>query len=758
MPLLYDNSAFYYFCLTMLAMYVLPASWYVGSYACRAIWPPKTQSTTSRTSVEKKKTTQLREERSPARLLCTASFCGHAVLLAVGWTVLLFLVYLVAADSDLERFDPYRILGIDIGAEDPVIRKAYRSLSLKYHPDKNPNNKVAEEMFMKVAKAYEALTDPVARENWEKHGNPDGKQALEVSIGLPTFLLDEGNHYAILFAYLGILVLVIPAIVAAWYAHSQKYGENNVMYETYSFFLHALSEHTAAKALPEVLAGAAESRQAMLSAAAKGGAAVDALRGGAERDELRDLQLRLKSHMPAKPRFEHPLVVRGSLLIHAHATRTPVISSTLRADTARLLKSSMRLCEAMLELSQSHRWLQTTVTIIDFMQYLTQALWTKDHPLQQLPHFTSKEVQHAVKGKHAVKSLRDYVRLPDDQKKGLAAMSDDQVRDVVTFCKNLVPDVEASFKLYVEDEAEIAERDLVTLLVDMDRRNVHEAADDAAGKGDDDKDASSASWKNPLAALVTRKNSTKTRSSKLLEAPVGRAPPVHAPFFPVPKLETWWVLVSDKQGQLILADKITSQAKRVKHRVKFVAPPQAGTYHFRVDLKSADYLGLDLAETVSMRVVPAATLPEYKPHQEDLELDDEPTLFEQVMSSNLEDSSDEEDDGGDEDDEDDDDDDDGPTSATKDAITAGSSSSTTKEGAAASSSKDGATDAKGASSSGVSGKKADGAASKDDDDDDTGGKLVAQPLTEAERRRRQAKLKRKTKAASAAKASAADKK
>ena len=129
---------------------------------------------------------------------------------------------------------------MDPNAEDKEIRKAYRKLSLEYHPDKNQGNKLAEEMFMKVAKAYEALTDEEAKKNWLEYGNPDGKQSLEVSIGLPTFLLDESNHYAILCIYLGILVVIIPAIVAAWYQHSRKFGENNVMYETYSFFLHIL--------------------------------------------------------------------------------------------------------------------------------------------------------------------------------------------------------------------------------------------------------------------------------------------------------------------------------------------------------------------------------------------------------------------------------------------------------------------------------------------------------------------------------------
>jgi len=111
---------------------------------------------------------------------------------------------------------------VDPNAEDKEIRKAYRKLSLEYHPDKNQGNKLAEEMFMKVAKAYEALTDEEAKKNWLEYGNPDGKQSLEVSIGLPTFLLDESNHYAILCIYLGILVVIIPAIVAAWYQHSRK--------------------------------------------------------------------------------------------------------------------------------------------------------------------------------------------------------------------------------------------------------------------------------------------------------------------------------------------------------------------------------------------------------------------------------------------------------------------------------------------------------------------------------------------------------
>mmetsp|Transcript_14951 Transcript_14951/g.51705 ORF Transcript_14951/g.51705 Transcript_14951/m.51705 type:complete len:565 (-) Transcript_14951:438-2132(-) len=499
------------------------------------------------------------------------------------------LIRALTFDAELASFDPFKILGVDPNAEDKEIRKAYRKLSLEYHPDKNQGNKLAEEMFMKVAKAYEALTDEEAKKNWLEYGNPDGKQSLEVSIGLPTFLLDESNHYAILCIYLGILVVIIPAIVAAWYQHSRKFGENNVMYETYSFFLHVLSEHSTAKMLPEVLAGAAENRSAV------------SIGDGTKQAELVRLIAKLRQGLMHKPRFEHPAVLKGNALLHAHIHHLE-LSPTLQSDLRSILVNAPVLIDAMMELAQSQRWMQTSVNVVDFSQYLTQALWIKDHSLMQLPHIGEKEVQHCVKGKGAVKTLREYLDVADEEKKGLAAMSDMQCADVIRVC-NLMPALRCKFKLYVEDEAEIAERDLVTLLVAFDRTNL------ADGE---------------------------------------MAPPVHAPKFPAARLETWWVLVSDRAGNLILADKIVTQTKIVDHHVKFLAPPQAGTYVFNVDLKSSDYLGLDIREQVKMNVIPAAQLPEYAAHPDDLNLDDEPTLFEQVMSGNADTDSETDDDDDDE--------------------------------------------------------------------------------------------------------------
>jgi len=65
--------------------------------------------------------------------------------------------------------DYYKILGISKGASDDDIKKAYRKLALKYHPDKN-KEAGAEEKFKEVAEAYEILSDPKKKEIFDKYG------------------------------------------------------------------------------------------------------------------------------------------------------------------------------------------------------------------------------------------------------------------------------------------------------------------------------------------------------------------------------------------------------------------------------------------------------------------------------------------------------------------------------------------------------------------------------------------------------------
>ncbi|MFL6673875.1 MAG: molecular chaperone DnaJ [Massilia sp.] len=71
----------------------------------------------------------------------------------------------------MAKRDFYEILGVAKSASEEDIKKAYRKLAMKYHPDRNPDNKEAEEKFKEVKEAYEMLTNPEKREAYDRYGH-----------------------------------------------------------------------------------------------------------------------------------------------------------------------------------------------------------------------------------------------------------------------------------------------------------------------------------------------------------------------------------------------------------------------------------------------------------------------------------------------------------------------------------------------------------------------------------------------------------
>ena len=578
---------------------------------------------------EKEKAAKLKKNNTGIARLSKSKFITNFVLLAIVSLILLYLINLVRNDGEVNTFDPYTILGIEAGTTANAIKKAYRKLSLKYHPDKNPGDKAAEDTFMKIAKAYEALTDETSKENYEKYGNPDGKQSLEVSIGLPRILLD--NPKIVLVLYLIAMVIIIPTGVAIWYSNSKKFGEKNIMYETYQWFYQLVKEDQKLSGLPEILATSAEFRDLCKKAKLT----------PADNDAL------LKFYRTAKekrlmiepdPRFEkNHHILCGNLLLHAHLHRmTDQLTPNLRATLDEMLQKIPELIDAMVEISIGQKFLGTALKVIQFSQYLVQGLWYKNNQFNQLPHFKDNVIP--------CHTLIEYLNTSDEKKKDwlekTLKLNEAQKQDVFNTC-NLLPHVKVDIQLFVEEE----------------EKDFYESEKNAPPIEEDNGPSGLDIYEQDLVTLrVTLTHDNWDEKQQVF--------PVHAPLFPKTIVESWYMILTEKTQAptkpggpipnvpIHAIEKVQGSSKKIVKEIRFMAPQQAGEYQMDLHILSENYLGFDEKRILEFTVKPAAELPEYKPHPDDIALDNEPTLFEQVMAANMdEESSDDDDDDDDDEDE-----------------------------------------------------------------------------------------------------------
>lgn len=257
----------------------------------------------------------------------TRSFWISLVALTFLWGAFVYLVSLMLVmQPQVAAFDPFAILKLAPDATDRMIKKAYRQLSLRYHPDKNPNDKTAAATFMLIGKAYTALTDETAKKNYEKYGNPDGPGPMKIGIGLPRFLVEEDNQVFILILFFLVLLIFIPMQFISLYHKQKSFSPNGARVDTVQFLSFYMAESTKPEALPEFLASSAEARDVPFDPA--------------EQDAVSLLMKEVKvSH---KVQLTNPIVVRNYMVIVAHLQgKHELLSKQLKDDLNRILKSSI---------------------------------------------------------------------------------------------------------------------------------------------------------------------------------------------------------------------------------------------------------------------------------------------------------------------------------------------------------------------------------------------------------------------------------
>ncbi|KAK8672160.1 hypothetical protein V6N13_110533 [Hibiscus sabdariffa] len=369
------------------------------------------------------------------------------------WVVMGVLIYYIKHTShEVKVFEPFSILGLEAGASDSDIKKAYRRLSIQYHPDKNPDPEAHDYFVEYISKAYQALTDPVSRENFEKYGHPDGRQGLQMGIALPPFLLniDGASGGILLLGIVGVCILLPLVLAVIYLSRSAKYTGNYVMHQTLSAYYYFMKPSLA------------------------------------PRYWMSELNLDLKNIRQEQAKFwkQHPALVKAELLIQAQLTReSEALTPALLRDFRRMLELSPRLLEELMKMAliprtaQGHGWLRPAIGVVELSQNIIQAVPLSARrvaggysegvaPFLQLPHFSEAIVKKMARKK--VRTLQDLCDMTLEDRVELltqvAGLSLTETKDVEMVLE-LMPSLTVDITCETEGEEGIQEGDIVTMRV-----------------------------------------------------------------------------------------------------------------------------------------------------------------------------------------------------------------------------------------------------------------------------------------------------
>uniref|UniRef100_H2YM46 J domain-containing protein n=1 Tax=Ciona savignyi TaxID=51511 RepID=H2YM46_CIOSA len=472
----YDEkgSTFLYFLLSFFAMLLIPLTY--------LFWPKGVKDEEKRLrslcSIHGKSKWYKKVQEALRRKKSKPSFRKWFIVFA--WIGLLLLIYKVSnIENDHVEYDPYEVLGIDREADKIEIKKRYRQLSLENHPDKGGDS----DTFMKIRKAYEALTDEETMQNWKEYGNPDGPQAMEFGIALPKWIVESKNSIFVLGIYMTLFMVIMPIIVGIWWNRSIKYSKEQVLLNTtqlYYYFFNKTPNMNLKRAIMIVSASFEFSREHNSKVRAP---------TPADNDELPDLLHRLENCSitdNAKERpMNFPYSVKARILMYCHLCRIDVPSAPLEEDLEYILCKMPLLVQEMVgcisQLTVMAHWnkasmprLESLENMMKICPMMVQGLRESKSPLLQLPYFNDDFVKYCYGSKKRfLRNLRGLAQLREsDRRQMLRRMGDEEYDTMISVLKKY-PDVDLNITTQVMDDEDvnvITAGAIVTVTLSMIRR------------------------------------------------------------------------------------------------------------------------------------------------------------------------------------------------------------------------------------------------------------------------------------------------
>lgn len=361
------------------------------------------------------------------------------------------------AKVNYKLYDPFEILEVSSSSTDEQITKAFKKLSRRYHPDKAKDKEEAQEKFVEISKAYKALTDPVARKNWEEHGNPDGARNYSLGIALPSWLVDKNYSFLVLGFYLLVFGLGIPYMVSRSWFYSKRYTKDHILHMTMALYFQQMKEGMTLKRVFDLLVTSLEFKEEF-ALRPSDAAAID------------KLIEEMNASESVADKYEKPKVmteawqIKAHVLLFAHFNRFSVENPELRADQERMVSKACHLALGMLQIALARQWLQTASQCIAMVQCLVQGVWEGQSSLLQLPYVDSAIVKHAKGRKTPIKTIRQLVEMSEEDRRSLLrSLSDEQYNALVSVAKTFPEVIIDSCKFVTLGQPHVIPGGLVTV-------------------------------------------------------------------------------------------------------------------------------------------------------------------------------------------------------------------------------------------------------------------------------------------------------